>query len=195
MRRGITWFVAVPLLVAGSQAAHALTYRLIYPGAPVRVHALALTGHGYLNQLPLALGIALAIAVVALLITVVDAARGRSARSLPAWAFGTLAPIAFATQELLELSLHTGTFAWHAFAAPTFLPGLLLQLPFSLLAWLAARLLLRAANQAGRALAGHPPAARPVAVLAVAAVAVTLPRVRALAYRLAERGPPLHFAV
>src|SRR2546426_922453 len=85
--------------------------RTIAPGAPVRVHALALTGHGYLDQLPLALGVALAIAVVALLITVVDAARGRSARSLPAWAFGTLAPIAFATQELLELSLHTGTFA------------------------------------------------------------------------------------
>ena len=195
MRRGITWLVAVPLLVAGSQAAHALTYRLIYPGTPVRVHALAITGHGYLDQLPLALGVALAIAAVALLVTVVDAARGRSARALPAWAFGALAPIAFATQELLELSLHTGTFAWHAFGAPTFLPGLLLQLPFSLLAWLAARLLLRAAIHAGRARAVRPPAARPAAALEATPVAVTLPRARVLAYRLAKRGPPLDFAV
>jgi hypothetical protein len=195
MRRGITWLVAVPLLVAGSQAAHALTYRLIYPGAPVRVHALALTGHGYLSQLPLVLGVAIAIALVALLVTVVDASHGRSARGLPAWAFSALAPVAFATQELLELSLHTGTFALHAFAAPTFLPGLALQLPFSLLAWLAARLLLRAANQAGRALAARPPAVRPVAVSAVAPVAVSLPRLGALAYRLAKRGPPLPFAV
>lgn len=195
MRRGLTWLVAVPLIVAGSQAAHALTYRLVYPGTPFRARALLATGHGYLDQLPLVLGVGLAIAVVALLAAVLDASRGHPARELPAWAFGAVAPLAFALQELLELSLHTGTFGWHAFAAPTFLPGLLLQLPFALLAWLAAELLLRAANHAGRALATRPPAARPVAVVAVSPAAVTLPRVRALAYRLAERGPPLPLAV
>ena len=68
MRRGLTWLVAVPLLVAGSQAAHALTYRLVYPGTSIRVHALLVTGHGYLDRLPLVLGAALAIALVALLV-------------------------------------------------------------------------------------------------------------------------------
>jgi hypothetical protein len=195
MRRGLTWLVAVPLLGAGSQAAHALTYRLVYPGTSVRVHALAVTGHGYLDRLPLALGVALAIAFVALLVAVLDASRGRPARALPAWAFGVLAPLAFALQELLELSLHTGTFAWHAVAEPTFVPGLLLQLPFSLLAWLAARLLLRAAGRAGRALAARPPAGLPLPLVAPIPLGPTLPRARVLANRLAKRGPPLHVGV
>jgi hypothetical protein len=195
MRRGLTWLVAVPLLVAGSQAAHVLTYRLVYPGTPIRVRALVVTGHGYLDRLPLALGVALAITLVALFVAVLDASRGRAARTLPAWAFGVLAPLTFALQEIIELSLHTGTFAWHAVAAPTFLPGLALQLPFSLLAWLAARLLLRAASRAGRAFAARPPAGRPLSLVAPAPPSVTLPRARALAYRLAERGPPLRLAV
>jgi hypothetical protein len=195
MRRGLTWLVAVPLLVAGSQAVHALTYRLVYPGMPIRVRALDVTGHGYLDRLPLALGVALAIALVALLVAVIDASRGRTARALPAWAFGVLAPLAFALQEVIELSLHTGTFAWHAVAAPTFLPGLALQLPFSLLAWLAARLLLRAASRAGRAFAARPPAGRLLSLAAPVPRSVTLPRPRALAYRLAERAPPLRLAV
>ena len=84
MRRGLTWLVAVPLLVAGSQAAHVLTYRLVYPGTPIRVRALVVTGHGYLDRLPLALGVALAITVVALLVAALDASRGHRARALPA---------------------------------------------------------------------------------------------------------------
>jgi hypothetical protein len=195
MRRGLTWLVAVPLLVAGSQAAHALTYRLVYPGVSVRLHALMVTGHGYLDRLPLALGVTLAIAFVALLVTVLDASRGRPARGLPAWAFAVLAPLTFALQEVIEVSLHTGTFAWHAAAAPTFLPGIALQLPFSLLAWLAARLLLRAATRAGRALAAEPHTARVRAVLTPAPPAATLPRTRVLASCLAKRGPPLAVGV
>jgi hypothetical protein len=191
MRRGLTWLLAVPLLVAGSQAAHALTYRIVYPGASVRIRALIVTGHGYLDRLPLVLGAGLAVALTALLVAVFDASRGREARALPAWAFALLAPLAFAFQEILELSLHTGTFAWHAVAAPTFLPGIALQLPFSLLAWLAARLLLRAAGRAGRALASRPPAHRPLSPVVLVPPSAPRPRPGALACRLAKRGPPL----
>jgi hypothetical protein len=192
MRRGLTWLVAVPLLLAGSQASHALTYRIVYPGMSIRVHALLVTGHGYLDRLPLVLGVGLAIAFVALFVAMLDASRGRESRALPAWAFGALAPLAFALQEILELSLHTGTFAWHAIAAPTFLPGVALQLPFSLLAWLAARLLLRAAGRAGRALTVGPPVGAAVALLVASAPPrLTLRRTRVLAYCLAKRGPPL----
>jgi hypothetical protein len=191
MRRGLTWLVAVPLLVAGSQAAHALTYRIVYPGTSVRVHALMVTGHGYLDRMPLVLGAGLAVALVALVVAVLDASRGREARALPAWAFALLAPLAFAFQEILELSLRTGTFAWHGVAAPTFLPGIALQLPFSLLAWLAARLLLRAAGKAGRALASPPPAHPPLSPAVLDPPSAPLPRPSVLAYRLAKRGPPL----
>jgi hypothetical protein len=191
MRRGLTWLVAVPLLLAGSQASHALTYRIVYPGTSVRVHALLVTGHGYLDRLPIVLAVALAVALVALFVAVLDASRGRESRPLPAWAFGVLAPLAFALQEILELSLHTGTFAWHAVAAPTFLPGLALQLPFSFLAWLVARLLLRVASRAGRALVARPPVGGAIAFAPSTPPRVTLPRTSVLASRLAKRGPPL----
>ena len=34
MRRALTWLVALPLLLAGSQAAHLLAYRLAERGPP-----------------------------------------------------------------------------------------------------------------------------------------------------------------
>ncbi|MDX6471670.1 MAG: hypothetical protein QOK22_486 [Gaiellaceae bacterium] len=195
MRRSLTWLVAVPLLLASSQAAHFFAYRIAYPEAPLRAQALLATGHGYLDQLPLALGVAGAIALVALLVAAVDASRGHAPRALPPWAFGLLAPAAFVIQEYLERSLHAGTFAWHTAAAPTFLPGLLAQVPLALLAWLAARLLLRAAVHTGRAFSAHPPRLAPQARPILAPLPPATPRARVLARRLAERGPPLLAAV
>jgi hypothetical protein len=195
MRRGLTWLVAVPLLFASSQAAHVFAYRIVYPGTPIRAQALLATGHGYLDQLPLALGAAGAIALVALLVAAVDASRGHAPRALPPWAFGLLAPAAFVIQEYLERSLHAGTFAWHTAAAPTFVPGLLAQVPLALLAWVAARLLLRAAASAGRAFATEPPRVAPPALVLRAPLPPATPRARVLGRRLAERGPPLFAAV
>ena len=108
---------------------------------------------------------------------------------MPAYAFALLPPLAFALQELLELSLHTGTFAWHAVLAPTFVPGLLLQLPVSILAYLAARLLLRAAERIGRALA-RPEPLSPGRELLPAPISIVLNSRLAPAARLA-RAPPL----
>ena len=113
MRRSLAWLVAVPLMLAGSEAAHALAYRLAYPELHVRVHVLLVTGHGYLRWLPLVLGIAAAVVALSLLVTAVDAARGRAPRGLPAWAFALLPPLAFVVQEHLERLLHTGVFPWH----------------------------------------------------------------------------------
>jgi hypothetical protein len=191
MRRSLTWLVAVPLLLASSQAAHLVAYRIVYPGTPLRARTLLATGHGYLDRLPLVLGAAGAVALVALLVAAVDASRGHAPRALPPWAFGLLAPAAFAIQEYLERSLHSGTFAWHTAAAPTFLPGLLAQLPLALLAWLTARLLLHAAAHAGRSLASRPPRYAPEPLVVLGPVTPAMPRTRVLALRLAERGPPL----
>ena len=195
MRRSLTWLLAVPLLLVSSQAAHFFAYRVVYPGTPLRAHVLLATGHGYLDRLPLVFGAAGAIALVALLVAAVDASRGRAARALPPWAFGLLAPLAFVIQEYLERSLHAGTFVWQTAAAPTFLPGLLAQVPLALLAWLAARWLLRAAVHAGRALASRPPRFAPEPLVVLAPVTPATPRTGVLARRLAERGPPLLVAV
>jgi len=187
MRRGAAWLAAAPLMFGGSQLAHALAYRLVYPQAHVRVMRMLATGHSYFSRLPLVLAVAGACLLVSLVVTAFDAARGRSARALPAWAFALLPPLAFALQELLELSLHTGTFAWHAVFAPTFVPGVLLQLPVALLMYLVARLLLRAAEHIGHALRRPAPRLRTAPPFAVSPVA---PGVRLLAGRRLARAPP-----
>lgn len=47
-RRIAAWLLSLPLMVAGSQVAHALAYQWVYPQARVRLSALLSTGHGYL---------------------------------------------------------------------------------------------------------------------------------------------------
>ncbi len=190
MRRGLAWIFALPLMLAGSQAAHVLAYRWVYPSTDVRVHALFITGHGYLDRLPFVLAAGAAVALVALVFAAADAARGRHVARLPAGAFALLPPVAFVVQEVLERSIHTGTFFWQAVEAPTFVPGLLLQVPFALVAYVGARLLLGAAETAGRALAANPP--RPVFVIAPERPPepVVSRRRSLLGDRLAQRGPP-----
>jgi hypothetical protein len=186
MRRGLAWALTLPFVLLGTQAAHALAYELVYPQAHVRI--LLATGHGYLTYLPLVLALAGAVALASLCVATVDAARGRPARKLPAWAFALLPPAIFVAQEVLELSLRTGTFGWHALLAPTFIPGLVLQLPIALAVYMAARLLLRTAERAGRALA-QPRAVRLVSPLVAPPAAMTL-RARAVVAGCSSRGPP-----
>lgn len=191
MRRSLVWLVALPLMLTGSQAAHVLAYRWVYPEAGVRLSALVRTGHGYMSLLPFVLGAAATLMVVSLALAAVDAARGRAARALPAWAFALLPLLGWIVQEHLERLLYSGVMPWHEFAAPTFLPGLLLQLPFAALAYLVARLLLRTAVRAGRALASpRRPRLLPLPV-AVPAVPFLSLRPALVASGPATRGPPL----
>src|SRR6266536_634437 len=142
MRRSLAWLSALPLMLAGSQAAHVLAYRWVFPSSQMRLHELLSTGHGYMDRLPMVLGVTGAVALISLLVGVADAARGRRLRGLPAWAFALLPLTAFVLQEILERSVDTGTFVWQAVESPTFVPGLALQLPFAAVAYVAARLLL-----------------------------------------------------
>jgi hypothetical protein len=147
----------VPILLAGSQLAHALAYRLVYPSLPLRVHVLAASGHGYLQELPLAFGVAGAIVLATLCWTAVDAARGSRPRPIPPVAFALLPPLAFGIQELAERWLTVGGVPWWVVEQPTFRIGLVLQLPFGLLAYAAARVLLRGAHELGRRTAAQGP--------------------------------------
>jgi hypothetical protein len=192
MRRGLAWLVAVSLMLAGSQAAHVLAYRLVYPNPGIRFDVLVETGHSYMHLLPLVLGVAAAVTVLSLVIGGVDAARGRPQRGLPPWAFALLPLVGFAAQEHLERWLSSGVVPWHAAAEPTFLPGLALQLPFGLAAYLSARLLLRIAERVGLTFAPPRRRLRPIAGLVAApAVEAERPRPVLLSCGLAKRGPPL----
>jgi hypothetical protein len=192
-RRSLAWLSVLPLILAGSQLAHVLAYRWVYPASHVRVQALLSSGHGYMDRLPLVLAIATAAAFASLLVTVVDVARGRSLRGLPAWAFALLPLSTFIGQEILERSLHTGTFLLQAVESPTFVPGLLLQLPFAAAAYLVARLLLRTAGVIGRLIAARRSAygSRRTAETFRAPLAVRLRRFAPLAAAAAGRAPPL----
>lgn len=179
-------------MLGGSQTAHVLAYRWVYPSSHVRMHALLSTGHGYMDRLPLALGIAGAVALVALLAAVVDAARGGSVRAMPASAFALLPLASFVLQEFLERSLHTGTFVWQTVESPTFVPGLLLQLPFAAAAYLVARLLLRTASAVGRIIRARRNRVRPrrAPARALSPAVAWLPRLAPLAGAAAGRAPP-----
>lgn len=189
MRRLLATLASLGLAVAGSQAAHAATYRLVAPDAHEREHLLAETGHEYLRLAPL--GLALVSVVLALaLLTEARAARTTVGASRPRlWLFALVAPATFVYQEIFERLLHDGAFPWGAPLEKTFGLGLVLQLPFALAAWLLSRALLHAARVLGKLLATRTPVrARAAAGWAVRTLSVPGPASCGLAF--GPRGPP-----
>jgi hypothetical protein len=101
-----------------------------------------------------------------------------------------LPPLAFALQEFSERIFRAEAVPFHAALEPRFLLGLLLQLPFGLLALLLARALLQVVERIVRSLA-RPRAARLLARVSWSPRQVFyLPRIPALALGYPERGPP-----
>jgi hypothetical protein len=191
VRRLIAWGLSVPLILAGTEAAHSLAYRLAYPQAEVRWRMLSASGHGYAAYVPLAAGVVAAAALVSLLATAAYAARRQPIRPVPAWMFALLPPLAFTAQEYTERWLRGIDDPSWMLQQPTFRYGLLLQLPSAALAYLAARLLCRVAVAASRILGG----ASPIVVEGVTPAigpppAVDLPRLRMDLLGWSLRGPP-----
>jgi hypothetical protein len=186
-RSRAAWLAGLPLLAAGWILAHQLAYQLVPPGGGDPAAALAATGHGYLEHLPFLLGGLAALAAVGLLARMAEGRRG--SRTLPACLFGTVPLLAFTVQEHLERMLHGVPDAWATAAHPVFLVGILLQLPFGLVAALAARALLKAADVVARA-RELPRPRRPAILLVLAPRAVDLAPVSALARPCAGRAPP-----
>jgi hypothetical protein len=154
MRRlGIAWALAASLAALGSLWAHELTYRLVAPSHSAYASLLARTGHGYLDHAPLLIGILLAAVALSLFRACLDGARARRPGPAPGWLFAILPVLGFALQEHLERLLHDGAFPLGAGLEPTFVLGVVLQLPFALAALVVARALLGAARELGQALA------------------------------------------
>jgi hypothetical protein len=186
-RRGLAWLLALPLVTAGSLAAHELAYRLVEPDAGARGALLDRSGHAYLEAQPFLLGLLAALLVAGVTLMARNALRGRPARPA-AWPFALLPVVGFAVQEHVE-RLGTVLPPLEAATEPTFLVGLALQLPFGLLAVAAARWLGRAAEDAGRALGAAPPHARRRAPDRLVPAALLLPAPVLLA-RARGRAPP-----
>jgi hypothetical protein len=191
MRRRLPWLIALPVMAAGSLGAHSLSYLLVSARTTPAGEASERASSGEASYLVLFLGIVAATAIVAACARVLLARAGaRRAGSVSPWLFLVLPPLAFASQELAERLLNAEAFPFQAALEPCFLVGLLLQLPFGLLALLVARALLRVVERIARVLAPRP---RPR--LATGAPwrpgrIVDLPQIPVLALGHAERGPP-----
>jgi hypothetical protein len=166
--------IALPSILGGVLVAHWLAYRLLVPDPALRA-----AGHGYLAHAPLALGLLL-LAGFAVRVMTPGAEAGR------AWPFAVLPPAAFILQEELEALLHSG-----GPAAPdrVLVAGLLLAVPFGLVAYGLARGLSAVADRIGVALRARRRRLRPVSRPRPAALVSTL-RPAALALAHPGRGPP-----
>jgi len=191
-RRLLAWIVSVPLVAAGVECGHWLAYRVVYPDPYSRGQTLAASGHHYLSDAPLFFAVLGAVALCAFGLRVFRrGAPGSGAVRVSLLPFLLVSPLAFALQECTE-RLFVGGWPFAAVLAPTFMPGLLFQVPFALLAFAAARWLLRAADRLRALVLGGRPArvsARPVLCLPRFELLV-LPRVAPLAGGRSERGPP-----
>lgn len=183
----LAWLLSLGLAATGGLAAHGLAYRIAEPEAARRHRLLESTGHGYLD--PTLIGsLCLALVVVGFAGCVLAGTR-RGPRP-PLWLFALAPPVGFALQEHAERMLHHHAFSAGTIFEPTFLAGLLLQLPFALVALLAARALLVAAGALAREL-GAPPRLRlaPDASLSVPSTD-WIPAAPTLVGARGQRAPP-----
>jgi hypothetical protein len=154
----LAWLLSLGLAAAGGLAAHGLAYRIAEPDAERRHELLQSTGHGYMD-LTLLGSLCAALTVLAFAGCVLAGIR-RDTRP-PLWLFALAPPVGFALQEHAERLLHQDALSAGTVLEPTFLAGLLLQLPFAVVALLFARALLVAAGVLARELGAAPPRFRP----------------------------------
>jgi len=137
--------------------------------------------------------VALCATVVLLALAASFAARLGSVRTLspPLWLFALLPPAGFAVQEHLERLFHTGSIPYATTLETVFLVGVLLQLPFALAAYLAARALVSLAVAVVEHLRA-PYRPRLVSLSLTVPVSLRLPALRGLVRSggLGGRAPP-----
>lgn len=191
MKRGVFWLLTAPLLVIGLLAGHAAGYRWAFPDAHERAHALAESGHAYSRYVPILVAVALTLIAAAVVSRVRLALGGNQCAETPPWLLAALPPLAFLIQEYLERWLNGGHAGLSTLWEPPVLVGLQLQIPFALLALSLARILARAADALGRALASEPQQARVDPTVAWPAAEPSLAAARIAGRGWTDRGPPL----
>jgi hypothetical protein len=189
--RFLSLLLAAPLVVAGTEGAHWLAFRLVTPDAHARAHQLQETGHGYLaHAIPLLALLAFLFAAGALL-RVAAAARGSTQARFGILPFAVVPPLAFLLQEAIE-RLSQGEAMTALLAEPVVLIGLAAQLPVAVLTWILARCVTRGADTLGAVLGRMAtPRAPRLECAAPVWIDILPPRVPALALNRAGRAPPV----
>ena len=195
----LPWMLAVPLVVAGSIAAHLVGYtatRVTAQGGHEEGGELSglheRASSGYAGHAVLWLGLIGALATVFGIRALVARRNGSTSRGVGAGCFFLLPLLAYSFQELIERLLHAESFPFHAVLEPRFLFGLALQLPFAALAFLLAWALSRVARRLAHLFGRRPiPPLRALPEPLWALSGAVPPRVRALSRGHPLRGPPL----
>ena len=201
-RRGVAWLVSFACAALGGLLAHALTYRLIDANAG---HAGPLHSGGHHHHGDAAVSAAAggshwticfaicgSIGVIALLAAAIQRVATGGVARLPLWLFGLVPPVGFALQEHLEWLIGRGSVPYAAALGASLVVGVLLQIPFALAAYVAARVLLALAGAIVHGLRTRPRLRLvPLAPSLQGSRAVTPPRLSLLALGYGQRGPPL----
>jgi hypothetical protein len=184
------WLVALPLVAAGTWLSHCYLFAIAAPGAHAQAHATDGPEVGLLYR-PAFLLMCLALVVLFLGLRTIQSRSPRSAAEIPAWPFGVLAPLGFFVHQHFQHILGSGPMPLSSLVDPSFLLGLLLQLPLGLVTYFLVRLLLRAADRLGRALGGRRRRPARSTRFSTRTAGAGTPRIAALASAGAPRGPPL----
>ena len=189
-KRRLPWLLSIALIGLGSVTAHSLGY-LAFARAGERGGEVAEGSHGLESHLPLLLAMLGAAVAVGVLSRIVSAARGRPAGDASVRWFVLLPPLGFALQEAIERVLHVESFPWNGMHEPAFLAALLLQIPFGIVAFVAALWLTRVAVGIGRLLAGGELRPRRIAAALIRPADVLHPRrYRVGGHDSLQRAPP-----
>lgn len=142
-RRRLAGVISLALMVAGGLVVHELAYRIVAAQThPTHHGAPATDVHGYLGYLPMCIAVCGAVVLVGLIALVLSRLRSPVQITPPLWLFGVVPPFGFAVQEHLERLAATGAFPYAAALETTFVVGIVLQLPFAVAAYVAARALI-----------------------------------------------------
>jgi hypothetical protein len=200
-RRGAAWLVSLVCTALGGLLAHALTYRIVGGGhelAGPMHQGHAHHHHGAVDATAAAsshwnacFAICGSLLVLGVLGALADGWRSGRAPRVPIWLFALVPPVGFSLQENLEWLLGGGGVPYAAALGSSLAVGILLQVPFALAAYVAARALLALAGALAERLRAAPrlPFA-PAALVAPVPGPLGPPRLALVASGHGQRGPP-----
>jgi hypothetical protein len=196
-RRQLPWILSMPLMVAGSVAAHSLGSALVASRVSATadrdggVEVARRLDHGFVTSLPLFAGMVIALVLVVLGPRIHRRLRGDARPGASPASFLLLPPLAYTLQEVAERLLHAESFPFNPAHEPAFLLALVLQVPFGVIACFLGRGLLGLGRALARVLVSRDrrwPTGRPTSQRRLPETILLRTPVLALGHSV--RGPP-----